>query len=74
MSFGDVQGLRIDHIDGLFDPAGYCAALRQEAGEALYITVEKILAHYEQLPLAEVAALRKAVVDKISTETLQAGN
>jgi (1->4)-alpha-D-glucan 1-alpha-D-glucosylmutase len=47
---GDIQGLRIDHIDGLFDPAGYCAALREEAGEALYITVEKILARYERLP------------------------
>ena len=23
---GDLQGLRIDHIDGLADPAGYCAA------------------------------------------------
>lgn len=23
-----IQGLRIDHIDGLFDPAAYCAALR----------------------------------------------
>ncbi|HYU13456.1 MAG TPA: malto-oligosyltrehalose synthase, partial [Stellaceae bacterium] len=47
---GDIQGLRIDHIDGLFDPAGYCAALRAEAGEALYIVVEKILARYERLP------------------------
>ena len=47
---GDVQGLRIDHIDGLFDPAVYCATLRQRAGEATYITVEKILAHYEHLP------------------------
>jgi (1->4)-alpha-D-glucan 1-alpha-D-glucosylmutase len=46
----DIQGLRIDHIDGLFDPAGYCAALREEAGEALYISVEKILARYERLP------------------------
>ena len=47
---GDIQGLRIDHIDGLFDPAGYCAALRTEAGEALYVVVEKILARYERLP------------------------
>src|SRR6202140_5225804 len=35
---GDIQGLRIDHIDGLFDPGEYCAALRQEAGGSLYIT------------------------------------
>ena len=47
---GDIQGLRIDHIDGLFDPAAYCASLREEAGEPLYITVEKILARYERLP------------------------
>ena len=47
---GDIEGLRIDHIDGLFDPAGYCAALRERAGESLYIVVEKILARYERLP------------------------
>src|SRR6202035_893092 len=47
---GDIHGLSIDHIDGLFDPAGYCAALRGDAGEALYVVVEKILARYERLP------------------------
>jgi (1->4)-alpha-D-glucan 1-alpha-D-glucosylmutase len=47
---GDIQGLRIDHIDGLFDPAGYCAALRAEAGQSVYLVVEKILARYERLP------------------------
>jgi len=47
---GQVQGLRIDHIDGLFDPAGYCAALQQRFAEPLYIVVEKILARYEGLP------------------------
>jgi (1->4)-alpha-D-glucan 1-alpha-D-glucosylmutase len=45
-----IDGLRIDHIDGLFDPAGYCAALRERSGDALYIAVEKILARYERLP------------------------
>ncbi|HEU0156503.1 MAG TPA: alpha-amylase family glycosyl hydrolase, partial [Stellaceae bacterium] len=25
---GDVQGMRIDHIDGLFDPRGYCERLQ----------------------------------------------
>ena len=52
---GDIEGLRIDHIDGLFDPAAYCAALRQEAGDAPYIVVEKILARYERLPEWPVA-------------------
>ena len=47
---GQIDGLRIDHIDGLFDPATYCAALREHAGEGLYILVEKILARYERLP------------------------
>ena len=34
---GDVDGLRIDHVDGLFDPIGYCDLLRSRAellGEA----------------------------------------
>jgi (1->4)-alpha-D-glucan 1-alpha-D-glucosylmutase len=47
---GQVQGLRIDHIDGLFDPAQYCATLRRRAGDRTYIVVEKILARYERLP------------------------
>src|SRR4029077_12712326 len=46
---GDVQGLRIDHIDGLFDPRVYCERL-QEAFGPLYVLVEKILAHHETLP------------------------
>lgn len=50
---GDLQGLRIDHIDGLFDPRGYCEALQQHTGapdDPLYVLVEKILARYETLP------------------------
>jgi (1->4)-alpha-D-glucan 1-alpha-D-glucosylmutase len=47
---GQVQGLRIDHIDGLFDPAQYCAALRERAADGTYIIAEKILARYERLP------------------------
>jgi (1->4)-alpha-D-glucan 1-alpha-D-glucosylmutase len=46
---GDVQGLRIDHIDGLFDPKAYCEQL-QKFDRPLYILVEKILARYEALP------------------------
>ena len=30
---GELHGLRIDHIDGLFDPRGYCEALQQYAGQ-----------------------------------------
>ena len=47
---GEIEGLRIDHIDGLFDPAAYCAALRQRVGDETYLVVEKILARYERLP------------------------
>src|SRR5467141_2558938 len=46
---GDVQGLRIDHIDGLFDPRAYCERLQKGFGP-LYVLGEKILAHYEALP------------------------
>ncbi|MCB2236444.1 malto-oligosyltrehalose synthase [Salmonella enterica subsp. diarizonae] len=47
---GAVDGLRIDHIDGLADPKAYLERLRQAVGPACYITVEKILAKGEQLP------------------------
>ena len=47
---GDVQGLRIDHVDGLFDPKAYCQQLQQQFDAPLYVLVEKILARYEALP------------------------
>jgi (1->4)-alpha-D-glucan 1-alpha-D-glucosylmutase len=47
---GDVQGVRIDHVDGLFDPRAYCERLRQSIGGSPYVVVEKILARYEMLP------------------------
>ena len=40
---GLVQGLRIDHVDGLADPAGYCARLRAAVGPGVPLLVEKIL-------------------------------
>lgn len=46
---GDVQGLRIDHPDGLADPRGYLRRLRAAAPEA-WIVVEKILGIDETLP------------------------
>jgi (1->4)-alpha-D-glucan 1-alpha-D-glucosylmutase len=45
---GDVQGLRIDHPDGLRDPGGYLVRLRDAAPDA-WIVVEKILEPGEQL-------------------------
>ena len=45
---GKLQGLRIDHIDGLRDPLGYLQKLRQRAGD-IWILVEKILQPGEPL-------------------------
>ena len=48
---GLVDGLRVDHPDGLADPAGYLDALAA-ATDGAYVVVEKILAVDEQLPMA----------------------
>ncbi|UYQ94572.1 malto-oligosyltrehalose synthase [Chitinophaga horti] len=45
-----IQGLRIDHIDGLKDPGKYIDRLRGLFGNNCYIIAEKILEHNEQLP------------------------
>ncbi|RZM23257.1 MAG: malto-oligosyltrehalose synthase, partial [Pedobacter sp.] len=47
---GIFQGLRIDHIDGLYDPGVYLKRLRDAVGEDTYIVVEKILEDGEELP------------------------
>ncbi|WP_436874451.1 malto-oligosyltrehalose synthase [Kosakonia sacchari] len=47
---GAVDGLRIDHVDGLADPQGYLTRLRQKVGPECYLTVEKILGKGEHLP------------------------
>lgn len=47
---GVFQGIRIDHIDGLFDPDLYLEELRAMAGEETYIVVEKILGQDEEMP------------------------
>lgn len=58
---GAVTGLRIDHVDGLYDPAGYLRKLqewaRRELSEVadtetrpLYLIVEKILGVNEKIP------------------------
>ena len=48
---GKLEGLRIDHIDGLRDPEDYLERLRAEARSA-YIVVEKITESTEELPAA----------------------
>jgi (1->4)-alpha-D-glucan 1-alpha-D-glucosylmutase len=51
---GVITGLRVDHIDGLRDPAGYLRTLRERVrgpgGEPVYTVVEKILERDERLP------------------------
>ncbi len=44
-----IQGLRIDHIDGLYDPAMYLARIH-EISDNCYTVVEKILEGDEKLP------------------------
>lgn len=46
---GRIQGLRIDHIDGLADPAGYAEALQSAIGPGFYVVIEKILEPGEKL-------------------------
>jgi (1->4)-alpha-D-glucan 1-alpha-D-glucosylmutase len=53
---GRLQGLRLDHIDGLRDPAQYFQRLRRlirdaqgDAGRPFYMVIEKILGEGEQL-------------------------
>lgn len=46
---GSLDGLRVDHVDGLADPAAYARQLRERAGPGVTIHVEKILGVGEQL-------------------------
>ncbi|WP_294390255.1 malto-oligosyltrehalose synthase [uncultured Sphingomonas sp.] len=53
---GLIDGMRVDHVDGLANPADYCRRLRAAMNEARaepgYLVVEKILAPGETLPRA----------------------
>lgn len=78
---GLVDGLRVDHVDGLADPKSYLERLRQEAGPDCYITVEKILSQNEQLPAdwpvsgttgyEFIAALAEVLVDDENIDRLR---
>jgi (1->4)-alpha-D-glucan 1-alpha-D-glucosylmutase len=57
ISEGKITGVRIDHIDGLFEPVNYLTKLQVRLGdpateekEQFYVVVEKILEHGEELP------------------------
>jgi (1->4)-alpha-D-glucan 1-alpha-D-glucosylmutase len=52
---GSIDGLRIDHSDGLYDPEQYFLWLQERFGggpgrKPLYVVTEKILAAHERLP------------------------
>ncbi|MCC6589686.1 MAG: malto-oligosyltrehalose synthase [Bryobacterales bacterium] len=55
ISEGLITGLRVDHPDGLYDPAGYFEQLQQAVAQAspeaapFYVVAEKILTHHEHL-------------------------
>lgn len=44
-----ISGLRVDHIDGLYDPSAYLQKLRDKA-KNIFLVVEKILELDEELP------------------------
>ncbi len=46
---GTLDGLRVDHVDGLRDPEGYLSSLAERNG-GLYTVVEKVLEAEESLP------------------------
>jgi (1->4)-alpha-D-glucan 1-alpha-D-glucosylmutase len=46
---GIVSGVRIDHVDGLRDPADYLKRLRHRFGD-IYVVIEKILDPAEKIP------------------------
>ncbi len=74
-----ITGLRIDHIDGLFDPKGYLENLRESLGDDFYISIEKILEWDEKLPVhwpvqgtsgyGFLAAVNQVLTDGESEET-----
>src|SRR5262249_30924222 len=62
---GWVDGIRVDHVDGLYDPGDYLERLQARARQlrpdlfddnrGLYLIVDKILAYHETLPPWPVA-------------------
>lgn len=51
---GHVTGLRVDHVDGLYDPHAYlellARRLKERTGDSFYVLAEKILGPGERLP------------------------
>jgi (1->4)-alpha-D-glucan 1-alpha-D-glucosylmutase len=47
---GKFTGLRVDHIDGLYNPVQYISRIREHSPD-VYLIVEKIVEPHEELPL-----------------------
>ncbi len=79
---GLIDGFRIDHPDGLADPAGYLEQLRKAATKGTYVVVEKILEASEALPTSwacdgttgydAMRAISDALVDTAAAPVLSA--
>ncbi|CAN5607795.1 malto-oligosyltrehalose synthase [soil metagenome] len=80
---GTIEGIRIDHIDGLRDPKAYTLRLRERMPGPVLLYVEKIVAPGERLPESwrtdgttgyEVANLLVGLLaDPAATEAMSAG-
>jgi len=76
---GDIEGLRIDHPDGLADPAAYLRRLHEASG-GVWTVVEKILEGTEALPAGwqcdgttgydAIAAITSVLVDPSGEQPL----
>ncbi|KQS76532.1 hypothetical protein ASG25_14640 [Rhizobium sp. Leaf384] len=79
---GTVDGLRIDHVDGLADPEAYLQTLRDAVGPDVYLVVEKIIEGNERVPASWpiagttgyefIAALAHLFVDSAQAKALDA--
>jgi len=79
---GLIQGLRIDHIDGLKNPPAYIRRLRKLFGDDCYVIVEKILDAKEELPATMqiegtsgyefLSYINQVITDRQGAETLLA--
>lgn len=48
---GLIDGVRVDHVDGLTDPIGYTRRLRARLGDDAWIVIEKIIGAGETQPI-----------------------